>query len=249
MSEMDYPPEEKALKEKIDALNTKWEEACPENFVSYGFYPYYTKQKYRLLFVGREARGGDDIKKCGYDYIKFIYGNYISGDMLDGAFHHRIFYFSYGLLYDFPKCTDNEQLHKMRDTALVEFVRGGLSFAFMNISTIANETGCVYTRKEAYAKSEQEGRKFRKKMIEILAPDIIVCANCGEDISRLADNKCELEPRNETVVTDKLSFGTKSCLRFDTYHWSSFGKGRRNIDFYNNLCGSFRKFRHLIQAK
>ena len=235
---MNYPPEEKELKEKVDALNAKWEEACPENFVSYGFYPYYTKRKYRLLFVGRETRG-----LSGCDYIQTIYKYYINGDMLDGLFHHRIFRFAYGLLHDFPEY--NDKFPKARKIALDEFANGDLSFAFMNISTIANETGDYHTQQDTYTKSEENGRPFRREMIKILAPDVIVCANCGWDISRLADQRECLE-ESDPIVTEKLLFGTQTCLRFDTYHWSSFGKGRRNIDFYNNLCGSFRKFQHLI---
>ena len=72
---MIYPFEEKGLKKKIDELNAEWENTCPEGFVSYGFYPYYTKQKYHILFVGREPRG-----LSGCDYIQALYENdYVKG--------------------------------------------------------------------------------------------------------------------------------------------------------------------------
>lgn len=61
-----YPESELDLKEKIENLNGEWldflkeqlpNESCniEKLFVSDGFYPYYTSQKKKILFIGREA--------------------------------------------------------------------------------------------------------------------------------------------------------------------------------------------------
>ncbi len=47
---MEYPKTEQKLKERVDELNNKWHSACPDDFVSYGFYPYYTQQRYNPHF-------------------------------------------------------------------------------------------------------------------------------------------------------------------------------------------------------
>ena len=240
---MEYPNTEQELKKKVDELNNEWHSACPENFVRYGFYPHYTKQKYRLLFVGREARG---LAEC--DYIRTLYKcNYVVGKLMRGNFHHRMFYLAYGLLNDFPNYYD---IPRAREIAATDFKEGRLSFAFMNISTISNET-CVTTRGDKYAQSKDAGVKFRRAMIDILAPDIIVCANCGCDINALADKGKLLERKSNLNTTELLQFGEKTCLLFNTYHWGATRArgigGLYNKDhFYDPLRDAFRKFRHLI---
>ena len=241
---MNYPFVEIGLKNRIDELNKRWEAACRDGFLSYGFYPYYTKQKYRILFVGREAHS------MSYDdYIQVKYKNYIeaSGDT-NRNFHRRIFYLAYGLLNDFPEFTS---IPWSSDIASDDFANGKLSFAFMNISAKGNETGSTSTQWSEYDKSNKDGRSFRKEMIQILAPDIIVCANCGWNITQLADRFESLES-GKLVTTEHLFFGSKSCLRFDTYHWSAtnascVGALRDEDGFYNPLRDAFRKFRHLLK--
>ena len=241
---MNYPLDEIGLKNKIDELNARWEAACPDGFLSYGFYPYYTKQNYRILFVGREAHS------MSYDdYIQVKYKDYInaSGDT-NGNFHRRIFYLAYGLLNNFPEFAS---IPWSSDIATDDFANGKLSFAFMNVSTKGNETGSTSTQWSEYDKSNKGGRSFRKEMIQILAPDIIVCANCGMDITSLADSS-ELLEGGQLIATEKLSFGSKPCLRFDTYHWSALRAsdvgGLNDEDgFYNPLRDAFRKFRHLLK--
>jgi len=245
---INYPLDEIDLKKKIDELNARWEEACPDDFVSYGFYPYYTKQKFRILFVGREPRG---LSRC--DYIQALYENdYIKGaGVTNRHFHQRILYLAYGLLNDFPEYA---VIPHSREIGQNDFAQGKLSFAFMNISTISNETENWGTQWNEYAKSQKEGMNYRRKMIEILAPDIIVCANCGWDITQLADRFDSLE-ESEVITTEQLFFGSKSCLRFDTFHWQATAAkidgvkvGLYDEDhFYNPLRDAFRKFRHLLK--
>ena len=129
-----------------------------------------------------------------------------------------------------------------------------LSFAFMNISTISNETNNWGTQWNKYTKSEKDGANYRRKMIEILVPDLIVCANCGWDITQLADSSCSLEA-SVPIVTEQLFFGSKSCLRFDTFHWQATTatiNGKRvglhdEEHFYNPLRDSFRRFSDRLQ--
>lgn len=241
---MEYPKTEQELKKSVDLLNSDWHSACPEAFVRYGFYPHYTHQRYRLLFVGREARG---LAEC--DYIEALYNNnYIFGKMPKGNFHHRLLYLAYGLLNDFP---DFAHIPGSREIAKNDFIAGRLSFSFMNISTISNESG-VATQREKYDQSNRSGTNFRRDMIRLLAPDIIVCANCGSDISVLSDeNGRKLLEMSDLVTTELLQFGGKRCLRFDTYHWGATktreigGLDSKN-HFYDPVRDAFRKFRILL---
>ena len=245
---MNYPTDEIDLKKKVDELNSRWEKDCSDGFVSYGFYPYYTKQKYRILFIGRESRG-----LSGCDYIKALYENdYVKGSgVTNGHFHQRIFYLAYGILNDFPEYVD---IPHSSEIASTDFVKGKLSFAFMNISSISNETGSWTTQWGTYAKSEEEGLDYRREMIQILSPDIIISANCRWSVTKLVDRYVLLEDSG-LITADQLFFLKKNCLSFDTYHWQAT---RATIDgsvvglrdephFYNPLRNSFRKFRHLLK--
>ena len=73
-----YPDSELGLKEKIENLNGEWldflKEQLPNEscnierlFVSDGFYPYYTSQKKKILFIGREALGIG-----GWNYMELL---------------------------------------------------------------------------------------------------------------------------------------------------------------------------------
>ena len=84
-----YPDSEKDLLKRIDAINEKieksWQayrknnpdacgvERCDET-VSDGFYPNYTRQPVKILFIGRE---GYDLEGC--DYIETFINNYLEG--------------------------------------------------------------------------------------------------------------------------------------------------------------------------
>ena len=81
---LDYPESERKLKFEIEKLNDRWknhlvsmtgEKSISEIFVSDGFYPYYTNQKVKVLFIGREALeiAGTNYQESLYKQVSFFF--------------------------------------------------------------------------------------------------------------------------------------------------------------------------------
>src|ERR1700753_4278158 len=97
-----YPNFEVGKVKELDDLFQLWhkeakgnklpEGYCAEDLVFDGFYPYYTEQRRRVLFIGREARG-----LSGYNYLDALFSAYkeknIGGTHINSSlFHRRMFY-------------------------------------------------------------------------------------------------------------------------------------------------------------
>ena len=196
MSEMNYPPKEKDLQSKIKALMDEWKAHCDAKsewqgkFVSDGFFPYYTKQAVRVLFIGRESYG-----KSGGDYIASY------NEMSTPNFHNRLLYLAYGIVKSESSLDDWLSMDdaKKLDARFAE--SGGFSYAFMNASKINNATGWTMLCKELFYAfiDDPKNRENIIREIELLDPDIIVSANLGDlgffdrfpAIERSADQPCE----------------------------------------------------------
>ena len=175
---MDYPPYEAELKANIKKLMDDWQEHCEGNpaweghFVSDGFFPYYTKQPVKILFIGRESYGSEG----GFDYIE----EYVGMDTPN--FHDRLLYLAYGIIHG--ECTEKDWLDMPNagrlDKSLAE--SDGFSYAFMNASKISNYTGSQALDKKQFEAfmQDEDNRKFIIAEIELLDPDIIISANLGD---------------------------------------------------------------------
>lgn len=89
---VEWPDYEHALRVGVDDLMTRWKASLPkeeqECFISDGFHPNYTRQRCRILFIGREAYGDG-----GWDYIETFRPQYQGEKPLEergGWFHHRL---------------------------------------------------------------------------------------------------------------------------------------------------------------
>ena len=147
--DLPYPDGERAKLDAMEALFRAWhqhfagngsdaERRHADEMVFDGFYPYYFSQPERLLFVGRESR-----QIAGFNYIDLLSGAYrerkqISSRSLDAdRFHSRILRIAYGILHGMPAWQDIPPASTIGDTVGSP---AGLSFAFMNISKLSNET-------------------------------------------------------------------------------------------------------------
>lgn len=139
-----YPNQELVLKKQIDNLNRKWNEIINQEdtelgdlFVSDGFYPFYTKQSIKILFIGKESLdlAGDDYIETMYNaYKEGIIGCYALNDNRN-FFHSFMLYVAWGILHDCPNFNDiPEDIEIVKDFA----AEMGISFAFMNISKLSN---------------------------------------------------------------------------------------------------------------
>ena len=170
----------------------KW--PAHEYFNMDGFYPYYTHQKKKILFVGREA-----CYLAGKNYIEEVYRDLVNNNFHGWTvnqypFHRRQFYMAYGILKalaeggrfpeweDVPWASDMAAGTGEGKEKRVFAVENGISWAFMNLSKISNQTGDYRTDSARYLPfvTDKGNRKFIREEIQILAPDVIIGANVYE---------------------------------------------------------------------
>ena len=205
------PKEEESMIGELNKLANEWRELLigqgnADLFNMDGFYPFYTSQKCRILFVGREA-----CCMSGKNYIKTVCPC-IRGDSFSGwtvnqyPFHRRQFYIAYGIMkwcqgMGFPSW---EEVPRASDMAKRIFAKkeeanegvGGLnsiSWAFINLSKISNDTADYKTDSNRYFPfvSNEENRGKIREQIEILKPQIIIGANVPELIEILSYGKAD----------------------------------------------------------
>jgi hypothetical protein len=210
-----------------------------------GFYPFYTQQKVRILFVGREA--------CcmqGKNYITTIC-SCIKNDNFNGwtvnqyPFHRRQFYLAYGILQffglnqrEFPKWEDVPWASDMARNIFAkshgEAINGldSISWAFINLSKFSNETDnwqTDYSSRYLPFVNDNKNRNYLKKQIRILNPHLIIGANVGELRDMLGYNACD--------PTQKACFyyppTSDGCYPpfLDCYHFAAIKSDQKG--FYN----------------
>ena len=205
----EIPEKEIQLHSELCGLSEEWRKSVMQNksFASFsadfnmdGFYPYYTCQECKILFVGREAcwlNGGNYIETV----CKSIQADNFNGWTVNQyPFHKRQFYIAYGIqkfVRDgvFPKWEDvpwasdmAKRIFAKSDTESgVGDDFGGLcsiSWAFINLSKLSNNSG-NWQIGDTYYKfvDDEENQRFTREEIMKLDPDIIIGAN----VSELAD--------------------------------------------------------------
>lgn len=197
--------EESEMAKSLKKLENKWRGDIDKSqslrvhaklFNMDGFYPFYTQQKVRILFVGREA--------CcmqGKNYITTICPC-IKNDNFNGwtvnqyPFHRRQFYLAYGILQffgsnqrEFPKWEDVPWASDMARNIFAkshgEAINGldSISWAFINLSKFSNETDnwqTDYSSRYLPFVNDDVNRSYLKEQIRILNPHLIIGANVGE---------------------------------------------------------------------
>lgn len=179
-----YPSFELDLKAQIEQHNTKWYEfikdqdmSLAELYVNDGFYPFYTKQNKKILFIGQESL---DIP--GENYIETLFNAYHKGiigeyplNSIQNTFHSLILYVAWGLLHNCPNYKD---IPEDTDIAKDFATETGISFAFMNLSKFTNvKTSKADTRlinKFLEISSQYDGSNLMAEEIRIIDPNLII---------------------------------------------------------------------------
>lgn len=241
---IEYPLFELGLKSQIDELNTEWYEfikqhngSLAELYVSDGFYPYYTEQKIKILFIALEGRG-----LAGDDYIETIYKAYhkgfVGGKRLNQyQIHARMLRFAWGILHGSPlfdTLPNAEEIGKDFGTLT------GISYAFMNLSKISNETECYSPDKKSKSienflsiSSHHKSNLFAKE-ISILNPDLIIGMNHGvkyKYVGKLSNQ--HWFGSAQQVCLQKLTTDYGEYNLIDTFHFAAPKKNK--IDFYDPI--------------
>lgn len=232
---LSYPEAELSVLARLEKLFQEWDFHLagngipPEIIVHDGFYPYYTFQPVKILFIGREALGIE-----GWNYIDVLYeaykDNHVGLRALNQcSFHTTMFYIAYSL---------NNNGATWQDTPYAEDLSAdfaserGISFAFMNLSKLSNESeSSSWLNKDLVGRfmqaSEREGQTFWNKEIEILSPDLIITTNFGDygylgclgNVERQDVDLSDDIKRNVGVYM--LHAGEKRIPLLDTWHFSA----------------------------
>lgn len=232
-----YPKNELALLNRQAALFNDWiasmisnpadfEDYTVNDFVFDGFYPAYLEQKVRVLFIGRESRG-----LSGCNYIEVLHNCYRHGKRVGEVtlnqhkFHRLMLYLAYSLNNEFCDWESIPYADKIGDTI---GEKGGLSFAFMNLSKFSNERAAWQVIPELVncsVSASRGDRNFIREQIELLSPHVIISMNLQEHLGLIGERK-EIE-RHEYADAYRLKAGNHSALLIDTFHFAATGKGDR----------------------
>lgn len=224
-----YPIDEHSLLIRINHLMDLWEERISflgedfsELFVRDGFAPYYTHQRVKILFIGKEA-----LEIAGFDYMVDIIKKCYNENSLGGKtinqyqFHALMNYIAYGINNKIKTYTE---LPWASDIASNFGKPGGISFAFMNVSKFSNESGNWYADKNLIetfitASSQSDFNLFSKE-IDLLEPDLIIGMNLKNWYDALGDS-CDFV-RNFNGCVDYYHLKTENgeYPLFDSYHFS-----------------------------
>lgn len=233
---VEYEAEETDMLCRLDDLFEKWKSKLSGDEIKLfnrdGFYPGYSHQKVRILFVGREA-----CYMAGRNYIEYMYNSFKSSyigkwTVNQYPFHRRQAYVAYGILkslgggseWHWP-CWDVVPV--AADICKDVGKEDKYSWAFINLSKLSNETGDYRTDGNRYWPfvNSKENQCWLIKQISILNPDIIIGANVPE----LADILCYGKP--DTSNGNCYAYYKKGLPLFlNCYHFAAI-KGDRKF-FY-----------------
>lgn len=247
-----YPENEKPALEKLGELFRDWHQHFADNesalekhkandMVFDGFYPHYFSQRMKVLMIGRESRQISGCNNMDVIYNAYRTGKYIGDQHLNANwFHKRLIYIAYGLNHGMPKWQDIPYADKIGDTF---GDADGLSFAFMNISKLSNESDDPQSDwpviRAAHTLSTQ-GRNFIQEEVGILEPDIIITM-IPEDSLDMLGSLGDLTLIYESGMANGywLQCGGRRMLLVNTAHFS-YGS-RDDIDgFYEPICNVIR---------
>lgn len=242
---LNYPKSELGLKDEINHLNSKWLEflkvrlgdKCPGNidelFVSDGFYPYYTSQKKKILFIGREA-----LEIGGCNYMEFLYEAYQekrigSKTLNQHKFHSTMLYLTYAIEHAVYKWEEIPYA----DEFISEFAQpGGISNAFMNLSKFSNGSGSWasdYNLIDLFiSASIQSPVDFFAAEIDLLSPDIILGMNFSERMKCLGSFESPKMYGNDDVCFQTLITSSGNTYPYlDCWHFSALNKNPKTNIF------------------
>lgn len=238
-------PDEQKLDIELSALLSEWkkivctEKTSSELFVEDGFYPFYTQQPVKILFIGREALG-----MAGLNYVKTLFEAYKANSVGEKSldkykFHHLMFYIAYGIIQREPDWKKIPYASKLAENFGTQ---NGISFAFMNLSKFSNESGSWEADNllidSFLEKSQKAKENLFNKEIELLSPDLIFTMNLEGRINFLG----EITERQNGKDVDfmKLKTGSRQIPLLNTWHFASPNKSEYQ-NFFKPIVKTLQK--------
>lgn len=227
---MCYPEFERSLLNEVNDFFDNWQSLAKQknfiknytadNIISDGFYPYYTKQKVKVLFVGRESLSLEDGSYLEQLFPMYKADNYGGKSINASHFHRLMFYITYGLNHNCPLWSDVPYASELADDFATE---NGISFAFMNLSKFTNDSdnwqadwALIDNFTSVFA---NEPVNLFNQQIDILNPDLIITMNLESRLSVLG--YCEPVKFDNVLSRYHLKVGGKNVPLFDTFHFSA----------------------------
>ncbi len=248
-----YPDNEKPKLALLESLFRDWHRHFasnasslvkhkPEEMVFDGFYPHYFSQKRRILFIGWEAVDISNQNNMAVLFEVYHHGKHL-GDtkhINNDKFHSRMLRIVYGVMNGMPSW---ETIPSASEIGDMIGTPDGLSFAFLNISKLSNETGSPKADwpviNAAYLLSTS-GRNYIQEEILILEPDIIVTMNADKLPAESESlGKWTLIHRYDQAESYWLSYGGNRTLVVNTWHLSARGTNGGE-DYYVPICNAIR---------
>lgn len=240
---LSYPQNEIELLNAINKLMSKWKKlgSMSTLFVSDGFYPFYTNQRIKILFIGREG-----IDLAGKNYIEELYKSIKNGrigncHLNSHKFHSRMLRITYAI-----ENRTKEDIPQATEISKTFGTEGGISYAFMNISKLSHESqnGDWKTKMELVNRFLEENNniEYLQKEVSLLNPDIIIGMNLGtlynklgkrnvDDVKFFGEVKKDNNGKEEdgNVSLQKIEIAGKEFILIDSYHFSYFGVKDKDI--------------------
>lgn len=262
-----YPDSEKDLLKRIDAINEKiekvWQSYRKNNPDAYGvenndstvpdgFYPNYTRQPVKILFMGREAY---DLAGC--DYIDVFINNYLDGrtgpednrrNINRDRFHKMLIQVAYGIIH---QKTWNE-IPSASEICGNREIFDKVSFAFMNLSKLSNEntipghTQTDWNLINTSLDMTLKGENLILQEITALNPDLMVCMNYERDrLCRVFGDKLKIFDND--WLKYHLKINGRDILLLDQWHFSAPGINEQEI--FDSTFNEWKNFVKQSQRK
>lgn len=263
-----YSSQEQYMKKRLTTLFSVWKEELKqvneehkkkketlpfdyECFSPDGFYPNYTSQPQKVLFIGREGLWLE-----GASYIESLYAGYkedcIAGKAVNTyGFHRKMLKIAYGLIHN--NCPW-EDIPPASEIAKTIGEKKGISFAFMNLSKISNDTPKGKHNKSnwlqinGFLEATEKTKKYFQEEIRILDPDIIIAMfmTSLQYIKYLGEEKQAMEGDSYAPLWSITAKGKKYPL-VTTYHFSSCKCEKE--DFYEPIVYYIHQIENLLGSR
>jgi hypothetical protein len=243
-SKLNYPSQDLSTQSSLNELFAQLIEASKDKSFPYdrtsddivldGIYPNYSNQQVKVLFIGRESLG-----LTGENYVDLMHHAYkvdkkIGSKTINQHSLHKLkLSIAYGLNNNNCPWEDIPSANEIADSFAEEH---GISFAFMNLSKLSNESEdwkVDWELVDGYLNAFKDSPiNFFAKQIDIINPDIILTMNIEGRLSALG-NLTPIE-YEDNASYHTLTTGENNYYLIDLYHFSAIGKSPKEC-FYEPI--------------
>lgn len=246
-----YPTFEEECYKENDELFVEWfdvlrksEIASLSNLANQitkdGFYPFFSKQKIKILYVGRDSYG-----MGGVNYLDVFFDIYRNVKHLcqppihinRHAFHSKMLRIAWAINNGFPSWQSIPDAATIGDTFGEE---NGLSFAFINIGKVRSEDEFTHSHRESIWNFCAESAKSNliQRQIDIIEPDVIISMNLEDWGVFQYMGETKLIEHSKDISVSELKTAQRTYHLLDCWHFSAVKS--HNLRFYEPISDALR---------